>query len=323
MPDLPGGIVAVLMTDVVASTPAWLSAGPTATERALARLDALIHCCSSAHGGTVVKARGEGDSHFVVFRRASDALAAAAALQRQSGEEVPVTRGLVTLAELEPSAGDYRGVALNLATRFRGAAHGRQVLVTRAAADVAAPALDDGLSTVSLGVHRVRDAAEPVELLQLVGPGLVREFPPLRTLDTALTAIMAVVFLDEVHATDRVMAMDAGGFRTWARQLLTSVRSAAARADGRFVKVMGDGCVAAFEDPLRALEFAEEMTTTHPMAAAAHVGPVEVIEGELFGHTLFEAGNLLKGAQAGEIVTSPIFDAMVGRDRAVGGAAAS
>src|SRR6516225_10103901 len=80
MPDLPTGTVTFLFTDVEGSTRLW-EQDPAAMRAATARHDALVEEIVSDRGGMVVRPRGEGDSRFAVFARASDAVAAAVALQ--------------------------------------------------------------------------------------------------------------------------------------------------------------------------------------------------------------------------------------------------
>src|SRR5688500_5659289 len=80
MATLPRGTLTFLFTDVEGSTRRW-EEDRDAMSAAVARLDALVADIVGAHSGTVVKPRGEGDSHFCVFAQASDALAAAVDLQ--------------------------------------------------------------------------------------------------------------------------------------------------------------------------------------------------------------------------------------------------
>src|SRR5213592_3724313 len=79
--DLPTGTVTFLFTDIEGSTRLW-EADPMAMRLALVRHDSVIEGCVAAHGGAVVRPRGEGDSRFAVFARASAAVAAAAAIQQ-------------------------------------------------------------------------------------------------------------------------------------------------------------------------------------------------------------------------------------------------
>jgi class 3 adenylate cyclase len=70
-PALPSGTITFLFTDVEGSTRAWLRNAQT-MGAALARHDALIEQIVAEHDGQVVRPRGEGDSRFAVFIRASD-----------------------------------------------------------------------------------------------------------------------------------------------------------------------------------------------------------------------------------------------------------
>jgi class 3 adenylate cyclase len=79
--DLPTGTVTFLFTDVEGSTRLW-ERHPDQMRAALAEHDALIGSLTAQHDGVVVRPRGEGDSRFCVFARATDAVAAAAAIQR-------------------------------------------------------------------------------------------------------------------------------------------------------------------------------------------------------------------------------------------------
>src|SRR6266849_8631337 len=81
MARLPTGTVTFLFSDVEGSTRLW-EAHPEAMRTALARHDQLIEQTVARHSGQVVRPRGEGDSRFCVFARATDAVAAAAAIQR-------------------------------------------------------------------------------------------------------------------------------------------------------------------------------------------------------------------------------------------------
>jgi class 3 adenylate cyclase len=81
MPDLPGGTVTFLFTDIEGSTRLW-EQHPEAMCLALIRHDALAARVITAHDGVWVKSRGERDSLFAVVARATNAGAAAAALQQ-------------------------------------------------------------------------------------------------------------------------------------------------------------------------------------------------------------------------------------------------
>src|SRR3712207_7539377 len=59
-----------LLTDIEGSTSLWES-DPAAMAQSLSQHTALISTAVDAAGGVVLKARGEGDSTFSVFARAS------------------------------------------------------------------------------------------------------------------------------------------------------------------------------------------------------------------------------------------------------------
>ena len=86
MARLPSGTVTFLLTDIEGSTRLW-EQHPNAMPAALADHDARLGAAITAHGGVLVKSRGEGDSLFAVFARATDALAAALAGQRALAAE--------------------------------------------------------------------------------------------------------------------------------------------------------------------------------------------------------------------------------------------
>ena len=133
---LPHGTVTFLFTDVAGSTRLW-EEHPDAAGAALVRHDALIEGLVVGHDGAVVRPRGEGDSRFAVFPRATDAIAAAAAILRAlDAEPWPTPAPLrVRLAlhtgEADLRAGDYYGGAVNRCARLRALAHPGQALLSR------------------------------------------------------------------------------------------------------------------------------------------------------------------------------------------------
>src|SRR5262245_50552894 len=123
MADLPTGTVTFLFTDVEGSTQLW-ERHPDRMRAALARHDALIEQAVEQHRGVVVRPRGEGDSRFAVFARATDAVAAAAAVQRALHAEpwppgAPLrVRAALHTGEADLRAGDYYGAAVNRCARL-------------------------------------------------------------------------------------------------------------------------------------------------------------------------------------------------------------
>lgn len=314
MSRLPSGTVTVLMTDVEGSTAGWQDR-TTDMAGALDELDAAVHAAVEGHGGAVVKARGEGDSHFAVFDRASSGVRAAVALQRtcQATGRLRV-RVALNVGEAEPHDGDYRAEVVNRTARLRSAVHGGQVVCTRPVADLVA-GLDD-VDVRSLGQHRLRDHAEPVELFQVGAPGLAVVFPPLATLDKAATSVMTVVAVDQVGTHVRV-SEDPSGLADWQGPLFRAFRAAAHAHDGRFLKLVGDGCLAAFDRPHAALAFAQCLADDRELRVRASVaaGVVEVVEGELTGAAVFHAWTGLKQVGVGSVCVAPVVESLVAGGR--------
>lgn len=109
-------IVTFLMTDVVESSPLW-EQDPAAMGLAAARHDELASGIVGAHGGRLVKPRGEGDSLFIVFSDPRDAVRCAAELRDAMEREPWPTRSAlriraaVNTGPIEARAGDYYGSA--------------------------------------------------------------------------------------------------------------------------------------------------------------------------------------------------------------------
>jgi predicted ATPase/class 3 adenylate cyclase len=189
MAELPSGTPTFLLTDVEGSTTLW-ERDPEAMRASLARHDALVTAGVERHDGAVVKSRGEGDSFFAVFGRATDAVMAACALQRALlAEPWPTTEPLrVRMAlhtgEAELRAGDYYGAAVNRCARLRASGHGGQVLLSGVTAELVREALPPGVSLQGLGEHRLPDLVRPERIFQVVSRDLPADFPPLRTLDS-------------------------------------------------------------------------------------------------------------------------------------------
>jgi class 3 adenylate cyclase len=127
--ELPDGILTFLLTDIEGSTPLW-ERHRAVMGAALAQHEELVARAVGAHGGRLIKTRGEGDSTVSVFVRASDAAAAALTLQRSLGASawpggltLP-TRAALHTGEAELRDGDYYGQTLNRAARLRALGQG-------------------------------------------------------------------------------------------------------------------------------------------------------------------------------------------------------
>ncbi len=184
--DLPRGTVTFLLTDIEASTRRWQE-DPAAMKVAIERHDQLLALGIEEHGGTVLKERGEGDSFFAVFARASDAVAAACFIQRALYAEtwpgelaIRVRMAIHTGEAHEESAYDYRGVAVNRCARLRALAHGGQVLLSSSVRELARDSLPAGITLRDLGEHQLRDLDRPERVFQVVDPALPAATPAVR-----------------------------------------------------------------------------------------------------------------------------------------------
>jgi class 3 adenylate cyclase len=179
---LPTGVVTFLLTDIVGSTSAW-ERHPDAMDLALTTHDALVLRAVTGAGGRLLKARGEGDSTFSVFARATDALDAAIAMQRSLREQTwppPLAiwvRAALHTGEAVERDGDYFGPTVNRAARLRGLAAGGQVVASQATAELVRFELPDGIELDDLGVHVLAgsDRPEHVRAVRIAG---LAEGPP-------------------------------------------------------------------------------------------------------------------------------------------------
>jgi predicted ATPase/class 3 adenylate cyclase len=183
--SLPTGTVTFLFTDIEGSTRLLeqLGDGYVAVRDTYA---AIMRRAIAAGEG--VEVGTEGDSFFAVFRSPEGAVRAAVEAQRElavyrwaHGGPVRVRMGLHT-GEGKLGGDDYVGIDVHRAARIAAAAHGGQVILSRASCALVEGALPSGVSLRSLGEHHLRDIARPEELHDLVIEGLPSEFPPPRTL---------------------------------------------------------------------------------------------------------------------------------------------
>jgi class 3 adenylate cyclase len=202
---LSEGVVTFLLTDIEGSTSLW-DEDPDAMSRAIARYEELAAQTVAAHRGRIVKSRGEGDSTLSVFKRASDAAAAAVALQRGLlGEDWPgglrlPTRVAMHTGEAYLRDGDYYGGPLNRAARIRGVAAGGQILCSRPTRDLVADTLTDDVHLIDLGTHALKGLQRPETIFALVHPELA-EVAPL-ALPTTIAEPITMPFPVRLTGTD-------------------------------------------------------------------------------------------------------------------------
>jgi predicted ATPase/class 3 adenylate cyclase len=186
-PPASGGLVTFLFSDIEGSTRLLDEVGSRAYAVVLERHREILRAAFAGHGG---REQGtEGDSFFVIFDSAREAVLAAVESQRDvgieqwpGGIEVRVRMGLHA-GEASASATGLVGLDIHRAARIASAAHGSQIVVSEAVRTLAAAELAPDVSLRGLGSHRLKDLREPQPLFQVVADGLRVEFPPLRSLD--------------------------------------------------------------------------------------------------------------------------------------------
>ncbi len=172
-----------LFTDMQGSTRLEAEVGTARYGQLRERHRQLLRAAFSPLGGE--EQGTEGDSFFVTFGSARDALAAAVTAQRALAEEawpqgvtLRVRMGLHS-GESELAGGSLVGLDINRASRVASIAHGGQIVVSGATQVLVGSALPDGVTWRDLGEHRLRDIEGTARLWQAVIEGLPADFPPL------------------------------------------------------------------------------------------------------------------------------------------------
>lgn len=180
---IPSGFVTLMMTDIEGSTALVGQLGDHYGELITGCRD-LLRTCAEDASGVVIDARA--DEFFAAFERPSDAIEAAATIQRQLAQrswrdDLPVrVRIGVHSGYPTVTAGNYIGMAVHITARICTAAHGGQIVASGDAKLALTGAALPGVQWKSLGRHSLRGIPEPVALFQVVAGGLPRQFPPLR-----------------------------------------------------------------------------------------------------------------------------------------------
>jgi len=188
-PSIPSGTVTFLFTDIEGSTRLLQQLGEKYAGLLTEQQQLVSETCEIHHGSVVGT---QGDSFFVAFSSALDAVNAAVDCQRglnahawPDGVSVRVRMGLHT-GEPQISESNYVGIDVHRAARIAAAAHGGQVLLSHRTYELVDGELPEGVTLRDLGEHRLKDLRQPKHLFQLDITGLPAEFPPIKSLDALL-----------------------------------------------------------------------------------------------------------------------------------------
>jgi class 3 adenylate cyclase len=184
MAELPAGTITMLFSDIEGSTALLHRLGDRYGE-ALSAQRALLRAAFADCGGREMGT--EGDSFFVVFASAADAVRCCVAAQQAlaghdwpDGAAVRVRMGLHSGEPVRHEDG-YVGLDVHRAARIAAVAHGGQVVLSEATRLLVTSRLPAGVSVKDLGLHRLKDIAAPEHIYQLIVPGLPERFPPLKS----------------------------------------------------------------------------------------------------------------------------------------------
>jgi len=181
---LPAGRITMLFSDIEGSTRLLRGLGDRYGE-VLSDHRAIIRHVIASHGGHELGT--EGDSFFVVFSAAFQALTAAVEAQRALAAHAwpsAAVRVRIGLETGEPTRHEdsYVGIDVHRAARIAGAANGGQVVVGEAAQRDVVGLLPPDVTLRDLGFHRLKDLPTAERLFQVVVGDLADVSTPVKSL---------------------------------------------------------------------------------------------------------------------------------------------
>jgi predicted ATPase/class 3 adenylate cyclase len=278
--EQPRGTVTFLLSDIEGSTRLLGKLGMVRYAALLERHRGMLRSAFAAHAGYEVDC--EGDGFVVAFGSPTAALAAAAEAQRalaaggwRPGCEPRVRVG-VHSGEVLAVPPKYVGLPVHVAARVMAAAHGGQVLTTRATTALAG-ALPPGLSLADLGEHRLRDVTAPERLFRLVVAGLEDDTRAPRGMGPASGALPApaMPLIGRLRELDELFDLVV---RRRAR--LVTLTGAGGVGKTRLALQLASGVAATFPDGVWLVDLAPVSAASLVAAATARALAVEVARGE-------------------------------------------
>ncbi len=158
-------------------------------------------------------------------------------------------------------------------------------------------------------------AGDTDPLLDEVQEFLTGARPTGHELDRVLATIM---FTDIVDGTERAAEIGDRRWRSVLENHYAIIRDQIRRFNGREIKTTGDGFLATFDGPARAIRCASESTAAVrrlgiDIRAGLHTGEVEVMDGDIGGMAVHIGARVNAKASPGEVlVSSTVKDLVVG-----------
>jgi pimeloyl-ACP methyl ester carboxylesterase len=182
--------------------------------------------------------------------------------------------------------------------------HGDRVVNWRAGKDLAARI--PGARYVELpGIDHLPWAGEMDDVL-----GEIEEFlTGVRSVPEPDRVLATVMFTDIVESTERAARLGDARWRELLSAHQSSVRNELARFRGREVKTLGDGCLAIFDGPARAVRCGQAIAEAAraqglEVRIGMHSGEVELIDDDVGGIAVHIAARIGDLASPGEVLTS-------------------
>jgi class 3 adenylate cyclase len=266
----------------------------------------------------------EGDAFFVVFDRATDAVAAGVAAQSalEAATAVRVRIGIHT-TEAHLHADGYVGAGVSRSARICAVAHGGQVVLSHTTAGIVDDQNLAGVRLRDLGEHKLKDIPEPQRLFQVEAEGLRAEFPPLAA-PTVAGGIGTLLATDLVAWTQMIREYGDDAAVAAAKIYYRIVEEQVLGQDGRVVERAGDHTLSLFSTAEEAVIAAARTRTAWEdggsidsrgdklsFRAAIHTGRLaRPSEGHL-GSPAVRVTRLLVAAEPGQILVSHATHAML------------
>lgn len=139
-----------------------------------------------------------------------------------------------------------------------------------------------------------------------------------RTSDRIDRVLATVLFTDIVGSTEHASRLGDGRWRTMLDEHNRAVRVELARWRGREVKTIGDGFLATFDGPARAVQCAAEIVASlEPLGlkirTGVHTGECELVAGDVAGIAVHITARVMELAKPGEVLaSSTVKDLVVG-----------